>query len=236
MANNEIDRETLNAFVDGELPPQEMARIATLLETEPGMKAYVLKQEKLRAALRFGEVMHAPPPARLLEAVEKAPVSWRWRLQTILGHHFVLRSLVPAGAALFAGLIIGITAGPESDVTLAHGRMLARGDLAHALDTKLASSGYGGEGPRIGISFRDRAGKDCRTFASGSQAGLACHQEGDWVVTTLVTQASETGGAYRMAGSEMPDAVRHAVEASIQGAPFDAIAEAQARANGWTGK
>lgn len=231
-----MDHETLNAFVDGELPPQEMTRIAALLETEPEMKAYVLKQEKLRAALRFEEVMRAPPPARLLEAVEKAPVSWRWRLQGILGRHFVLRSVVPAGAALCAGLIIGITTGPGSDLTLSHGRMLARGDLAQALDTKLASSGYGGEGPRIGISFRDRAGKDCRTFASGSQAGLACRQEGDWVVTTLVAQTPEAGGAYRMAGSEMPDAVRQAVEASIQGAPFDAIAEAQARANGWAGK
>ena len=42
MAKIEIDHETLNAFVDGELPPQEMARIAALLETEPEMKAYVL--------------------------------------------------------------------------------------------------------------------------------------------------------------------------------------------------
>jgi hypothetical protein len=39
-----------------------------------------------------------------------------------------------------------------------------------------------------------------------------------------------------MAGSEMPDAVRRAVETSIQGAPYDAIAEAQARASGWSGK
>ena len=231
-----MDRETLNAFVDGELPPQEMARIAALLETEPEMKAYVLKQEKLRSALRFEEVMRAPPPSRLVETVQQAPVSWRWRLQAVLGRRFVIRSLVPAGAALFAGLVIGVAIKPGSDLMLSHGQMLARGDLAQALDTKLASSGYSGEGPRIGISFRDHAGADCRTFTSGSQAGLACHQQGNWVITALVTQSPESGGAYRMAGSEMPDAVRRAVEASIQGAPFDAIAEAQARANGWTGK
>jgi len=231
-----MDRESLNAFVDGELPPQEMARIATLLETEPEMKAYVLKQEKLRSALRFEEVMRAPPPSRLVEAAQTAPVSWRWRLQNMLGRRFVTRSLVPAGAALFAGLVIGVALKPGSELMLSHGEMLARGDLAQALDTKLASSGYSGEGPRIGISFRDRTGKDCRTFISGSQAGLACHSQGNWVVTTLVAQKPEAGGAYRMAGSEMPDTVRRAVEASIQGAPFDAIAEAQARANGWAGK
>lgn len=236
MAKIQINHETLNAFVDGELPPQEMARIAALLETEPEMKAYVLKQEKLRTILRLEEVMQTPPPARLVETVRNAPVSWRWRLQAIAGRHFVARSLVPAGAALFAGLIIGMTIRPGSDLMPSHGQMLAGGDLAQALDSKLASNGYSGEGPRIGISFRDHAGRDCRTFTSGNQAGLACHQESNWVVTTLVTQSPESGGSYRMAGSEMPEAVRRAVEASIQGVPFDAKAEAQARANAWTGK
>lgn len=231
-----MDREMLNAFVDGELTPQEMARIATLLETQPEMKAYVLKQEKLRAALRFEEVMRAPPPSRLVETVQNAPVSWRWRLQAVLGRRFVVRSLVPAGAALLAGLVIGITLRPEGELRQSHGQVLARGDLARALDTKLASTGYNGQGARIGISFRDRTGSDCRTFTSGSQAGLACHHGGDWVITTLVAQPPEAQGIYRMAGSEMPEAVRRAVEVSIQGAPFDAIAEAQARANGWAGK
>jgi len=231
-----MDKQTLNAFVDGELPPPEMARIAALLETEPEMKAYVLKQEKLRTALRLEEVMQTPLPSRLVKTAQNAPVSWRWRLQAALGRHFVARSLVPAGVTLAAGLIVGVMIGSGGDLMLSHGQMLARGDLAQALDSKLAANGYNGEGPRIGISFRDRAGRDCRTFTSGSQAGLACHQQGEWLVTTLVAQSPESGGAYRMAGSEMPNAVRRAVEDSIQGAPFDAIAEAQARANGWTGK
>jgi hypothetical protein len=230
-----MDRETLNKFVDGQLPPEDMARIAALLEIQPDMKGYVAKQEKLSASLRFEAVMQAPPPSRLVEAVRKTPVSWRWRL--FAGRRgFGLPSLLPAGAALLAGLVLGITMRPAGDLALLHGEMLARGALAQALDTRLASAGYDGEGPRIGISFRDHDGSACRTFASGHQAGLACHRSGDWVVTTLVTQASESGRAYRMAGSEMPEAVRRAVEVSIQGEPFDAQAEAQARANGWTGK
>jgi hypothetical protein len=231
-----MDRETLNAFVDGELTPQEMSRIAALIETQPDMKAYVLKQEKLRAALQLEEVIRTPPSSRLAEIVQKAPVSWRWRLQAVLGRRFVVRSLIPAGAALLAGLIIGVISGSGSDLVLAHGRMLARGNLAQTLNTRLASTGYSGEGPRIGISFRERAGNNCRTFTTDNQAGLACHRGGDWVVTTLVAQSPETGGSYRMAGSEMPDAVRRAVEATIQGAPFDAKAEAKAQANGWAGR
>lgn len=231
-----MDRDMLNDFVDGELPPQEMARVAALLETRPEIKAYVLKQEKLRTALRFEEVMRAPPPSRLVDAARTAPVSWRWRLQTVLGRHFVVRSLLPAGAALAVGLMIGVTTKSSGDLMLSHDRMLAGGGLAQALNTKLASSGYDGEGPRIGISFRNRAGQDCRTFTLDSQAGLACHNGKAWVISTLVTQEPQSQGTYRMAGSEMPDAVRRSVETSIQGAPFDAIAEAQARANGWAGK
>ena len=231
-----MDRETLNAFVDGELPPQEMARIAALLETQPEMKTYVQKQERMRAALRFEDVMDAPPPQKLVETVRHAPASWRWRLQAVLGRGFVWRSFVPAGAALLVGLMIGLIGKPAEDLVLSHGQMLARGGLAQALDTRLASAGYPGQGPRIGISFRDSAGSDCRTFSSDNHAGLACHRAGNWVVTTLVTQNPDAGGAYRMAGSQMPDAVRRAVEASIAGAPFDAKAEAAARANGWAGR
>ena len=232
-------RETLNAFVDGELPPTEMERIAALLAARPDLEAYVTQQEKLRAKLKrkFDGVLAGPVPRHLVDAVHMAPVSWRWRLRAALGRGFVVRSLAPAGAALALGLVIGIALQPARDLTLsASGQMLARGALGRALDSKLASAGYDGQGPRIGISFRDHAGEDCRTFASGAQAGLACHRGGGWVVATLVTQAPEIPGTYRMAGSEMPDAVRRAVADAIDGTPFDAAAEAEAQAHGWSGK
>src|SRR5258708_33095523 len=128
-----MDRETLNACVDGELQPEEMARIAALLEAQPDMKAYVQKQERLCAALGFEEVMRAPPPTKLVETARNAPVSWRWRLQAVLGRGFVWRSLVPAGAALVTGLIVGMVSKPAENLILSHGQMLAHGRLAQAL-------------------------------------------------------------------------------------------------------
>jgi len=232
-------RETLIAFVDGELPPTEMERIAALLAARPDLEAYVAQQEKLRANLKqkFDGVLAEPVPRHLVDAVRTAKVSWRWRLRAALGRRFVLRSLAPAGAALALGLAIGIALQPARDLTLSvSGQMLAGGALGQALDRKLASAGYDGQGPRIGISFRDHAGEACRTFTSGAQAGLACHRRGRWAVATLVTQPVEDSGAYRMAGSQMPDAVRRAVADAIDGAPFDAAAEAEARAHGWSGK
>lgn len=229
-------RESLNAFVDGELRPGEMERIAALLAGRPELEAYVAGQEKLRAALKMPDVLAAVPPRHLVDAIYKSPVSWRWRLRSLLGSGFTVHILVPAGAALALGLVIGVALRPTGDLAMANGQMVARGALGAALDTKLASSGYDGQSARIGISFRNRAGQDCRTFNSGDTAGLACRRAGGWVVGTIVTQTPQTAALYRMAGSEMPEAVRQAVAASIAGAPYDAAAEAQAKARGWTGK
>lgn len=232
----EKSREILNAFVDGELPPEEMKRIASLLQTSPELEAYVKGQEKLRAALRMDGVLVQDIPEVLLRTARSAPISWRWRLKARLQKHSTSSLLAAAAGALCLGLVIGVTLQPSQDVTMIGGQMQAQGSLRTALDTQLASAGYEGKGPRIGISFRDRTGADCRTFRDGGTGGIACHRSGFWVITTLVASASEPSGPYRMAGSEMPDAVRQAVQASIVDRPYDAAAEARARALGWTGK
>jgi hypothetical protein len=231
---NPIDDEVLSAFLDGELPPKEMERVATLLAERPDLNAKVLHHEKLRSNLRqaFAEIVSASVPDRLRQAAQSAPISWRWRLKRFLAFPSI-KFLVPAGATLAAGLVIGFLLQPTNDLTFNNGALMASGTLATALDDKLASSGYDGTGPRIGISFRNRDGRDCRTFTNGNLAGLACHQQNGWTIGTLVHQPSEQSGTYRMAGSEMPDAIRQAVTASIAGEPFDAAAEKAAREIGW---
>lgn len=233
----EPDRETLNAFVDGELPPEQMETIANLLATRPDLDRYVREQEHLRTVLRQSYPADAPIPQRLIAAVQTAPVSWRWRLRNWLTNHPV-RSFLPAGAALATGLTIGFLLQPIPEYgTDAAGRLVAQGELAESLTTRLAATGQPASGPRIGISFRNKSGHDCRTFTSGREAGLACRDGGDWMIAMLVSQAGEHPGAeYRMAGSEMPDAVRRAVAASIDGTPFDAAMEKQARERGWSGR
>jgi len=230
----EIGDDTLIAFLDGELPPREMERVAKLLATRPDLDAWAQHQEKLRGQLKgaFAVIMAGPTPEPLVTTVQTAPLSWRWRMRRWLDV-FTPRALVPAGLALAVGLVLGLYLQPSNDLILSGGQLIARGTIGAALDNKLAAAGYDGTGPRIGISFRDRAGYDCRTFSSGIQAGLACRQHKGWVVGTLVSQPQEPSTSYRMAGSEMPDAIRDAVTASIQGVPFDAAAEKAARDRGW---
>lgn len=232
----EIPKETLNAFVDGELPPQGMEEIAHLLQTRPDLEAYVAQQEALRENMRMPGVLTDPVPQSLIDAVHNTPISWRWRLRQAAAHWLSPRALAPASAALALGLMVGVMLKPASDIATANGGLVAGGALSTALDNKLASAGYDGQGPRIGISFRNRAGEDCRTFSSGDVAGLACNRAGGWSVATLVATNPQGTGTYRMAGSEMPEAVRRAVEAQIAGSPFDAAEEAQAKAHGWAEK
>jgi hypothetical protein len=236
----EPDRQTLAAFVDGELPPKEMEAIALLLAARPDLDAYVRQQEALRSTLRAHfDQDRTPVPERLVHAVRNTPISWQWRIRAAFGRGFLIRSLAPACAALALGLLLGTTIRPgagDFGVTPS-GQLVAQGRLGKVLDTRLASVRQDANGPQIGLSFRDKAGADCRTFSSDDKAGLACHQGQAWVIGTLVTQQRENSGtAYRMAGSEMPDAVRNAVSASIDGSPFDATTETKARDGGWSGQ
>jgi hypothetical protein len=231
----ELDRDKLDRFVDGELPPEEMEAIAVLLAGSPEQDAHVARQERLRNQLRDGfRALDASMPRRLIETVRTTPISWRWRLRAALEPDQLFRWLVPASAALVLGFVAGTSLTPRSDLgTSASGQVIAQGDLDKALDRQLASQADSGP-IRIGISFRNKTGQVCRTFNSGDNAGLACHKAGAWVIGMLVRQVPEdAGAAYHMAGSEMPDAVRHAVTASMRGEPFDAATEARAAKAGW---
>ena len=232
--NDNISIEILTAFLDGELPPDERARVTALLATRPDLDAWVNRQQRLRSSLHdtFAEVTEAPVPARLITVTQTVPVSLRWRMAQALRDTF-FRTWIPAGAALAAGLAIGITVHPSGDFVPRGGPLVAQGALADALENQLASAGDTGSGPRIGVSYRNRTGQDCRTFTRNGQAGLACRQSRGWVVEMLVSQPPEPDTTYRMAGSALPDPIRGAVAASIQGAPFDAATEKAARDRGW---
>ena len=233
--SDEPSHEMLNAFLDGELAPKEMERIAALLAARPDLDHWVLRQERLRTEMReaFAEALGEAPPERLLQAVAKSPISWRWRLKQAW-QGAGLRTFAPAGAALVLGLLIGIAVEPPGDIAMKGGTMMARGALANALDQRLASEAGNAGHARIGITFKNRDGRTCRTFSADGQSGLACHGDAGWAVALLTAgPRAESTGAYRMAGSEMPDAVRAAVSATIAGEPFDAAAEKAARDGGW---
>jgi hypothetical protein len=233
----ELNREILDRFVDGELSPKEMAEIAEALVCHPDLSAYVAEQERLRSLMRarYRDLDETMPP-RLIHATLTAPVSRRWRLRQFLSRRFLIWQFLQAGAMLAAGLALGVVLKPPSDFTvLQSGAVMASGALGHVLDTQLAAAVVD-SGPAIGISFRDKAGEDCRTFSNGESVGLACHRGSAWAVDTLIRRnAEDTRATYHMAATDMPDALRRIVEGRITGAPFDAMRETRARSDGWRG-
>lgn len=233
-----IPDETLMAFVDGELSPTEMSRVEAELRLQPELEAQVEQQRALRRELHasFESIMNAPLPDTLRQTAMNAPVSLQWRVSRALYSLFAPRALIWTGipaAALACGVVVGVFLdGGNSLMGTSGNSLVARGSLATALNQQLAST-QTAQGPQIGISFRDKSGRYCRTFNASNLAGVACRDAADWNIAALSESPKEPSGAYATAGSTMPDLVRNAVQGMIEGSPLNAASEKLARDKGW---
>ena len=99
------------------------------------------------------------------------------------------------------------------------------------MSTQLASQ-PADTGPRIGLTYRGKDGKVCRTFTNQAAQGLACFEGGDWRVRALFQGTDSNVGDYRMAAGPDPQ-LSAMVDDSIAGEPFDAAQEQAARDRGW---
>lgn len=233
-----LSKDILMRFVDGELAPEEASRIEAEIANDAEARAFVEAQTALRQQFQaaFSPVTEERIPDRLMAAVADTPVSWRWRMeQKFSRRNAWIWTGLPAAGALALGLVIGIAVNPSNvgPIGTQNGALVAQGALADALNTRLASDTTQPSAPQIGISFRAKDGRACRTFATNGVAGIACRGNSNWNVAALTTAPTESSGTYHMAGSGMPDAIRAAAAGMIDGAPFDAAAERQARERGW---
>ncbi|MGH8205001.1 MAG: anti-sigma factor family protein, partial [Steroidobacteraceae bacterium] len=146
---------------------------------------------------------------------------------------------LPQWAALAASVVVGVLVGvlltrsPRPPYEETGGALVARGALDLALSDQLAVTS-GEAGVAIGITFKNREGRFCRTFHMQRDApvsGLACRGAQHWAIEVLAA-APPLQGELRPAAA-MPIAVLHAVDAAIVGEPLDAEAEARARDAGW---
>jgi hypothetical protein len=239
------DDETLMAFADGELDEPLRAEISAAVERDPALARRVAQHRALRAQVAgaFSPVMDQPVPERLLGAA-RADAPQVARSGRVL--QFPARSshaaAVPWRArewgAMAASVVLGALIAwkvfmPEPALLTARGgALLARGPLAAALDTQLASQQGGGEPVLIGLTFRGNDGHYCRSFVlrTAGTAGLACRVDGEWRVP--VTAAAPGGEGMRQAAS-MPPEVLSAIGARLSGEALDAAAEQNALRGGW---
>ena len=225
-----MDDEQFFAWLDGELDPQEAARVAAKVAADPELQRKAEAHRSMQARLRgaFEPLLAAPSvapnvvdlgAARERRAARRTwPVAAQW-------------------AAIAATLVVGIVTGTmvagdgNSPGRDGSGYMIASGPLDRALDTRLASA-PAADGPRIGLTFRDKAGSICRSFTDGPVQGLACRDSDDWVLTAMVQSERSGSGEYRMAAGVDP-AVAATIETRMADEPFDAAAERAAKDRGW---
>ncbi|WP_226978592.1 hypothetical protein [Xanthomonas sp. LMG 12460] len=258
--NTTIDALTLQAYADGELDAAQAAQVEAALRSDPQLTQALERLRSLQARLRagFAPVLDEAVPARLLAAARARPADAPGQDTAVAARppspiHATAQASRPTPlrprarrrwalpAALAAALLLGLWIAqrqlPQGDahgptVAAAQGSV-AEGALAQALTQQLSGQSQGSV--RIGLSFRDRDGHYCRTFAlSNANAGLACQRDGAWRVELLAPAGErEDGGGMRMAASPMPAAVLQAVDARIAGEALDADGEQRARARGW---
>lgn len=242
-----VDTELLMAYVDGELTPAQAAQVEAAIAADPALADAVARQFALRRSLgdAYAPVLDEPVPEALTRMLRPshaesgnvvplppraapAPRS-RWG--------------VPQWAAMAASLLLGVAVSqwvskPDAVLLSAGegGALVAGADLASSLERQLASVPEPGGAVAVGLTFRDVAGRYCRSFAvEGSQplAGLACRESsGNWKVPVVVESTAQAG-ELRQASTALPTAVLAEATARMSGDPLDAAEERKARDAGW---
>jgi hypothetical protein len=238
-----VEDEKFFAWLDGELPPDEAARVEAEVAADPRLSRLADEHRAMTRGLRqaFAEVESQPVPERL-----RRPIDQDEKVVSLADARAVqaARRATPVWAqmaALAATLAVGVFAGnamssmfstgSSSPIEAEAGRLVASAELENALYAQLASAPVE-SGPRIGLTFRDKSGAICRTFEDQSASGLACRESGDWRIRTLFQTPEGQATDYRMASGPDPQ-LMEAVDAAIAGEPFDEAQEKAAAERGW---
>lgn len=213
-----MDRDTLAAFVDGALSPEESARVVLHLADHPDDSAHVDALMELNALLgqAFAAPLAQPAPQRIVATIlgtdggapARADASRRGRLAGWrpaggrAGGRRVFAAAAVAAAAV--ALVVGLAFGPgpmRRPVQILGAPPSADADLRAALETA-PSGAVGTAGPHqitlLG-TFLDKTGRPCREYdlldpiANTMTQGVACRSGvGEW--STAVAVASRLAG------------------------------------------
>lgn len=188
-----------------------------------------LRAERRRLSAAFDGVLDEPVPDRF-KALLAEPAPQVVDLGAVRAQRRAMSSWAAWGgmaATLVLGTLIGTRLAPSGG----DDRLVARGEIARALDTQLASAPAGAVA--VQISFKARDGRWCRSFSTAASAGLACREaDGAWALQQLAA-ITASGPGMRQAASSLPPSVLAAVDTAMAGEALNADQEKAARDAGW---
>lgn len=197
----------------------------------------LMQAERRRLAAAFDPVLDEPVPQRLraLLTPAAAPVvdlaavrAGRRRMPTWAAWGGM-------AATLLLGTLLGTRLAPlVAPAATSPGDLIATGDVAQALEHRLASDTPGAVA--VQLSFKDQRGRYCRSFTTSRVAGLACRAaDGHWALQQVAALPgpATADGHLRQAASALPAPVLAAVDAQAAGDPLNAAQERAARDAGW---
>jgi hypothetical protein len=251
---HDIDPVDWQAYLDGELDDDARARIDAAVAADPALAGRLARDLRLQTQVRdaFAGALDEPVPAHLQAMLAPAAASQASAAhpsETPGGADIVVlpsrnphRRMPPAWLGYAAAAMLAVVAiggawqRMQSPVRMRDGELVAAGTLAKGLDTVLASAPDAASAVSIGLTFRARDGRICRSFSYRDEttlSGLACRSDGTWRLSALERVEAANEGEWRQASSTMTPAVQAAVDAALAGDAFDADGERKARDSGW---
>ena len=244
-----FDDETLMAYADGELDAAQRAQIEAAIAQDPGLALRVQEHKALRARMTgaFSRVLDQPIPERLEAAARvgtraDAPardnvIKFPARSARAPSPPWRAREWIAMAASLLLGVLLSwrlLVPGNTGLFEAGKGGLLARGELARALESQLASEQSGEEPVLIGLTFKAHDGKYCRSFVlrAARTAGLACRVGSEWQIPATDSSLVPEGGM-QQASSALPPSILRIIEARMEGTALDAEGEESARLDTW---
>jgi hypothetical protein len=210
----------LLAYVDGELPKDEAARVAEALRRDPEA-AEIARHFREAARLleeAYAQPMREPAPQRLRDAIDRAasveptataldgPVEARRRGRRKIRFAGPLAAAVALTAGLAGGLGIGLALAPTAPAPPIAGGLAAAPQFQRALESAASGmpvawtpDGAGSAEVMPVLTFRDGRGRFCREYqvvleigaATEMMSGIACRGEGGvWRPRLVMTAMS----------------------------------------------
>lgn len=254
-----ITNDMLSAYIDGELAPEEMERVARAIAADELLAARLRQFRRVdRLLTEFSSAIDAQPlPPAVLALLEPpcadADVPQRSEPVAVV-LPFARRHRRAAALALAASLVLAVAivlqfdardgTPPGFDAIVRAGAVVPSSPLQHVLEEVPSDEAYavaGGTGVEITpvLSFVSTAQEYCREFRvdAGARAarGVACRRDERW--ETLKVVAAEARGSdahYATATAETDEDFDAFVDGLVADEPLGADAEARALHGGWT--